>query len=338
MEKKLVSIIVPAYNGEKHLAATLETIINQDYENLEIIFVNDASTDNTLKIAEDILKNSGRVYKIINHEKNSGVSVSRNDGLDAARGEYIWFCDSDDLPDKSFISIMYRKIEDENADLVFCNLKYFYENENRYEDLCIYNNQKTLSGEECLKICAEKNNCFTCIWNCLINNNFLRKIKLRFKKGCIYAEDGEFAKKIVVVASKVAFELRCLYVYVQHSNQTTRVSNLNENPRLFVHAVLARYRTARYIMKRTKDKKIKNYLRCYYIADMFLKQSKMCIASSDLEYYNKKVKTTRHKNFRRFMLSSTAHFLIKDPGLLLNSFLLLYFPNFYYKVRSKKSK
>ncbi len=77
----LVSAVVPAFNNGTHIAATLKSIIAQDYENLEIICVNDASTDETLKNAEEVLKNSGRKFKIINHEKNSGVSASRNTGI-----------------------------------------------------------------------------------------------------------------------------------------------------------------------------------------------------------------------------------------------------------------
>ena len=124
---KLVSVIVPVYNSEKHIAAALSSIINQDYSSLEIIIVNDASTDSSREIAQDVLSHSARPHRIIDHPRNLGVSAARNTGLDAAKGDYVWFCDSDDLPDEHFVSVLCRKAHDNNLDAVFCGLKHYYE-------------------------------------------------------------------------------------------------------------------------------------------------------------------------------------------------------------------
>ena len=86
---KLVSVIVPTYNGEKFIAQTLDSIIHQDYENLEIIVVDDVSTDNTVNVVKDILEKSGRKFQLIQRTVNGRQSASRNTGLDAANGEYV---------------------------------------------------------------------------------------------------------------------------------------------------------------------------------------------------------------------------------------------------------
>ena len=91
--KPLVSVVVPAYNRAKRISRTLTSIIEQDYDNLEIIVVNDGSTD----IAKQILSGSKRQYRSINNDGNKGKSFSLSAGMDASQGKYIWFCDSDDL-------------------------------------------------------------------------------------------------------------------------------------------------------------------------------------------------------------------------------------------------
>ena len=337
MQEKIVSVIVPAYNGEKHLAATLESIINQDYKNLEIIFVNDASTDNTLNIAENILKNSGRIYKIINHEKNSGVSVSRNDGLNIAQGEYIWFCDSDDLADKSFVSIMYTKAESENADIVFCNFVLYFETEKRYENYQSFTQENSLTGEECIKLLVAHNGFKGTIGNRIIKKNLIDKLGLRFTKGCKSGEDSEFLIKAITSSSKIAFETKALYIYVQHPEQTTKTFNENKNPKFYSNFMLARYRAGRYVMRKIKNQRVRNYILSFFIADLLLEYCKICINTENRKYYDLKIKNFKHKKIRQVMLS-TWHFILEKPELFFKSLMLLYAPNLYYKLRSKKSK
>ena len=116
----LISVIIPAYNAGKFIKSTLESVINQDYENIEIILVDDVCTDNTMKIAEDVLKNSGRKFKIIHHEVNKGTCTARNTGLKNASGKYLNFMDHDDLLRKNFLSSLYNAIS--NNDFVFCGI------------------------------------------------------------------------------------------------------------------------------------------------------------------------------------------------------------------------
>lgn len=97
----LVSIIVPVYNAEKYLNKCLDSIVNQTYSNLEIILINDGSTDNSLSICNDYTNKDGRIIVIDKH--NTGAADSRNEGLKKATGKYIMFVDSDDFIDLNII-------------------------------------------------------------------------------------------------------------------------------------------------------------------------------------------------------------------------------------------
>ena len=119
----LVSIIVPVYNTEKYLMECVDSLINQTYTNLEILLIDDGSTDNSGNICDEYSKKDCRVRVI--HKENGGVSSARNTGLDLAQGEYISFLDADDVIDKEYVSIMLQKIVETKSDLTFCKYSKF---------------------------------------------------------------------------------------------------------------------------------------------------------------------------------------------------------------------
>lgn len=114
----LISVIVPAYNSSKYVKKCIQSVLNQDYNNFELIVVNDGSTDNTLEILNTLSKKDNRI-KVLN-QKNSGVSSARNLGLSNSSGEYITFLDSDDTLTKTALSDFLSEIN-ENVDLVICS-------------------------------------------------------------------------------------------------------------------------------------------------------------------------------------------------------------------------
>ncbi len=116
----LVTIIVPVYNVENYLYRCLDSIVKQSYKNLDIILINDGSTDNSLKICNNYAKNDTRIT-VINIE-NSGPSICRNIGLEKAKGSYISFVDSDDYIEKNFIETLLKTQENTNADVVGCSI------------------------------------------------------------------------------------------------------------------------------------------------------------------------------------------------------------------------
>lgn len=124
--KKLVSVIIPAYNIEEYIGRCLDSVLSQTYENLEIIVIDDGSSDSTGKILDEYEKKEDRI-KVI-HKENGGVSSARNKGLDVAAGEYIGFIDGDDLIDPRMYEILVNLLEEENADIAHCGYQMVFPN------------------------------------------------------------------------------------------------------------------------------------------------------------------------------------------------------------------
>ena len=104
----MITVIIPIYNVSKYLKNCLESVINQTYKNLEIICVNDGSTDNSLEILKEYKERDERI--IIIDKKNAGVSAARNDGIEKASGEYLFCVDGDDYIDEDFFEKFYNRI------------------------------------------------------------------------------------------------------------------------------------------------------------------------------------------------------------------------------------
>ena len=116
----LVSVIMPAYNSEKYIGKSIESVLAQDYENFELIIIDDGSQDGTKSIAEQYAKSDVRIKLL--EQANQGVSVARNKGLDTATGEYVAFLDSDDLWDADNLSVMVQATECTKSGLVCASM------------------------------------------------------------------------------------------------------------------------------------------------------------------------------------------------------------------------
>ncbi len=119
-----VSVIIPVYNTEKYLRQCLDSVINQTLTDIEIICVNDGSTDNSTNILNEYANNDSRI--IVLSQKNSGAAIARNNGINNAIGDYLYFIDSDDYVDTTFLEKMYSKSLKYNADICLCR-RYNYD-------------------------------------------------------------------------------------------------------------------------------------------------------------------------------------------------------------------
>ena len=122
MNKELISVIVPVFNVEKYLERCVETIVNQTYKNLEIILVNDGSTDNSGELCDELAKKDNRI-KVV-HKENGGLSDARNTGERESTGEYIIFIDSDDYIHHEMLNTLYTQIVEKNADVSICGVMF----------------------------------------------------------------------------------------------------------------------------------------------------------------------------------------------------------------------
>ena len=129
MKTEKISIIVSAYNTEKYIGKCIESILNQTYSNIELIIVNDASTDNTLNIIKKYQKKDSRI-NLINNIENKGLSYSRNIALKQSSGDYVGYIDSDDYIESNYYKSLLESLKKDNDDISICDINLVYENTN----------------------------------------------------------------------------------------------------------------------------------------------------------------------------------------------------------------
>jgi len=227
LEKPLVSVVIPAYNVEKFIPKTLESVLKQTYENLEIIVVNDGSVDKTGVVVENILGNQNRFpYKVI-HKKNEGVSVARNVGIENAKGKYIKFLDGDDWLVPDAIEVLVKVCEENNCEIAFGgqdvvtpNGKVLY----RYDETYVY--------EEGLKDTKNVSKDFLMFKTHISLNssifliNVITTYQLRFTKGALFGEDNEFILKFLHFSKRAYILNRCIAAALFRQNSTTKKATL----------------------------------------------------------------------------------------------------------------
>lgn len=186
------SIIVPIYNAEKYLEQCITSIIVQEYRDYELILVNDCSTDASLKICEKYAKMYFNI-KIINQDMNRGVSAARNVGIEASKGTYILFVDSDDFVVPTYLSTINRFIEEQNVELLTFGHYNYVDGGEQFI-------QKSLSDMNCSVSYKEKEawntlllkTFFASSWNKVFSKKILFQYNIRFNETCVCYEDYLF--------------------------------------------------------------------------------------------------------------------------------------------------
>ena len=183
----LVSVIIPIYNPGEALKRCLDSVTRQTYPSLEIILINDGSTDGSDELCRSFAEADSRIIYI--SQSNSGVSASRNRGLEIAKGKYVCFVDSDDYVDANYVAVMAEKIIGTDADLVIQGLKRYKDNELNKVEACLASLIKVSDLTECLfdKIF------YYCGPYCkLFRTSFVRSHRLSFPTDLSYGEDAVF--------------------------------------------------------------------------------------------------------------------------------------------------
>lgn len=219
-----VSVILSVYNGERYLKEAIESILNQSFKEIEIILVNDGSTDSSLDILKEYEKKDNRIT-IINNEENIGLGSSRNKALKIAKGEYITFVDSDDWIVEDCIKEAYTEAKENNTDITMFQMtnynndtREYHENDwsnlNQLDDSfynCVFDSSRTrdflfkLPVSACQKIYRRK---------------FLEDINAKFPDR-IYFEDNPFFYYVWLKAERISLIKKHLYVRRVHSDSIT---------------------------------------------------------------------------------------------------------------------
>lgn len=216
----LVSVIINVYNGEKFIRKCLESVINQTYKNLEILIINDGSTDDTLSICESY---EDERIRIIN-QKNMGLSLARNVGIDEAKGEYLYFIDCDDFVEYDVIEYLYNLCKKYNTLMATCQPITVYDYNiivnNKEEIVTVISNEEML--KKVLLSCEDR---AVTIWNKLIKKELFNGI--RFENRPI--NDIAFTYKLVLVPDKIAYSNQIKYYYLKNKNSITVSKNKDIN-------------------------------------------------------------------------------------------------------------
>lgn len=226
MEKLKVvklSVIIPVYNVEKYLKRCLDSVINQTLKDIEILCINDGSTDDSSSILEEYKKKDYRI--VIINQKNKGVAVARNVGIEIAQGEYLAFVDPDDWINSEFFECLYNSAKENDCDIAVGNIMRVpnkgkatpflqYENTQIYEDT----NSK-------FETCDIPKMCY--VWNRIYKREQILKYNIRFIEGKVY-EDIMFSHKALFYLDKLITVPDANYYYFRHSNSIVAKTHKNK--------------------------------------------------------------------------------------------------------------
>ena len=210
MEDK-VSIIVPIYNVEKYLERCVTSILNQTYKNIEVLLIDDCSTDRSGEIAKKFEEKDSRC-RYIKREKNGGSSATRNTGIENATGEYLSFVDSDDWVSENFISHLINKAKEQNADITVCDYIMVNENGKEIKANTLENLSDNSKYED--KIAYIRNHVVTK----LLKKDFFIKQNLKFPEEIKRAEEMQVIIPMLTKTNKIAILNEALYYYYQRKN------------------------------------------------------------------------------------------------------------------------
>ncbi len=220
----MVTVAIPLYNSEKYIERCLESVLSQTFKDIEILLINDCCTDNSIEVVEALMKRNTTSIKIriVNQEINQGVGIARNRAIAEAKGEYLYFLDSDDVITPNCIQLLYETIVNKKCNFVAAS--YAWSNENEYPTVT----HKVIS--EYAEICSNidifrykyqltKNSLFFIyIWNILFDIHFIKKNNLNFRKYRI-GEDGIFFLEMMPLINSciILSDITYCYIHREHS-------------------------------------------------------------------------------------------------------------------------
>lgn len=219
MNNPLISVIIPIYNVDNYLKKCIDSVINQTYNNLEIILINDGSTDKSYDI---ILSYEKYKNVIIINKANSGQSDCRNIGYKTSNGEYVYFMDSDDILEPKAIEVLYNTIIKHDADICCCRFRLINEQNKALKESALYKQELIEDNTIILREALLTSEIKSTLWTKLLRKKFLEIYSIEPIKEIILHDDCMFTFLCAIYASRVCFTNEILYNALQRNNSISR--------------------------------------------------------------------------------------------------------------------
>ena len=235
-----VSVIIPAYNTEQYIAKCLKSLISQTLKEIEIIVINDGSTDSTLEIINEFAAADGRIKVISQENKKQGAA--RNRGMEIAAGEYIGFVDSDDWVDPDFYEKLYNAVKKDNFDIAVTSIIKHKEKKLQYNIHC----KKEVAASDLkqkIKLCEDKKHRFFSIYNKIYKASLIKDNDIFFSDG-IVCEDIIFSIKTLYFSGKIITVPGVCYHYTYNVNSAINgkdIDNSKKNAHVKAYSELVEF-------------------------------------------------------------------------------------------------
>lgn len=256
-----ISIIVPCFNNEKYIKRCLDSIVNQTLKDIDIIVVDDGSTDRSAEIVKNIDDNRIRLFT----KKNEGIASARNFGLSKVESEYFGFLDSDDYCEPETFETLINEIKKNNSDLVVCNFLWEFEGASNKNYMQIEGPYKP--GKEMMT------GLFATLWNKVYKTSFIRSLDYRFVDGYRY-EDASFLYKMCPYVNNISFIDKPFFHYTQRKGSITRTYNEKVKDMVFIFNDLYDYYMKHNLLNDYKDELEYIFIR-FFLGNSFLRAAKI---------------------------------------------------------------
>lgn len=221
-----ISVIIPVFNCESYVERCIDSVLNQNYDNFEVVVINDCSSDGTYNILKKYSNN--KKIKILDNKNNKGVSFSRNKGLSASDGEYVIFCDADDYFEEGIFEVLVNRISN---DAIRFNNYIIRDGDISLNTADVYSDVNDVVSNKFLVVDLIKNKTESHLWNYMFRNDVIRKNNIKFNDNIKYQEDFLFILEYFCNIKKIDVISEPFYYYNKDnvSSATVNVDNVIRN-------------------------------------------------------------------------------------------------------------
>lgn len=308
-----VSIIVPIYNAENYLDKCIESLLNQTKKEIEIILINDGSTDNSEKIIKSYKDKRIKYFK----NENQGIGKTRNFGIEKATGKYIMFVDSDDYIDKNMAKLMFDKAFSNSLDMVVCDYYKVINNENIEEKLPSF---KPTTLKNSPNLLCDIN---LSPWNKIYKTSLIKDNNIKFVENLKY-EDALFVIEALDIANKIGKVNKCLNYYVIHGNSETTVRDKRVYDILKIIDRIRKYFKGKDYIKESLDKLTVRIITNYTIQQRVQKDKKIGMQFIEEGFKYLKQEVSDYKNNKYYQSRGILKRTIEKNKILTKIYVYLY--------------